>query len=57
MKRQDRLGQLYEAIAASDPELARIVAAAHVANSEHWLRADLARIETADGASEPLEGG
>src|SRR5215472_13025540 len=40
--------RIYEAIAARDPELARIVAAAHVANSEHWLRADLARIETAD---------
>jgi DNA-binding FadR family transcriptional regulator len=37
--------RIYEAIAARDPELARTVAAAHVANSEHWLRADLARIE------------
>lgn len=35
--------RIYEAIAARDPELARTVAAAHVANSEHWLRADLAR--------------
>ena len=30
--------RIYEAIAARDPELARTVAAAHVANSEHWLR-------------------
>src|SRR5262252_9555937 len=37
--------RIYEAIVARDPELARIVAAAHVANSEHWLRADLGRIE------------
>jgi len=37
--------RIHEAIAARDPELARTVAAAHVANSEHWLRADLARLE------------
>ena len=49
--------RIYEAIAARDPELARIVAAAHVANSEHWLRADLARIEAADTASELPGGG
>jgi DNA-binding FadR family transcriptional regulator len=42
--------RIYEAIVAGDPELARIVAGAHVANSEHWLRADLARIET-DGSA------
>src|SRR2546428_548497 len=35
------------AIDAHDPELARTVAAAHVANSEHWLRVDLAAIEAA----------
>jgi GntR family transcriptional repressor for pyruvate dehydrogenase complex len=35
--------RIYEAIAARDPELARTVAAAHVANSEHWLRTDLAK--------------
>jgi len=40
--------RIYQAIVARDPELARIVAAAHVANSEHWLRADLARIDAAD---------
>lgn len=33
--------RIYEAVIARDPELARTVAAAHVANSEHWLRADL----------------
>src|SRR5262249_51611862 len=44
--------RIYEAIAARDPELARIVAGAHVATGEHWLRADLARIEAADTASE-----
>ena len=44
--------RIYEAIVGRDPELARIVAAAHVANSEHWLRADLARIEADDTASE-----
>jgi GntR family transcriptional repressor for pyruvate dehydrogenase complex len=38
--------RIYEAIAARDPELARIVAASHVANSEHWLRGDLARLES-----------
>lgn len=43
--------RIYEAIVARDPELARIVAAAHVANSEHWLRADLGRIEPAGIAS------
>lgn len=37
--------RILEAIAARDPELARTLAAAHVANSEHWLRADLARLE------------
>ena len=37
--------RIHEAIAARDPELARTLAAAHVANSEHWLRADLARLE------------
>jgi GntR family transcriptional repressor for pyruvate dehydrogenase complex len=31
--------RILEALVARDPELARIVAAAHVANSEHWLRA------------------
>jgi DNA-binding FadR family transcriptional regulator len=35
--------RIYEALAARDPELARTVAAAHVANSEHWLRTDLAK--------------
>jgi GntR family transcriptional regulator, transcriptional repressor for pyruvate dehydrogenase complex len=39
--------RIYEAIDAHDPELARTVAAAHVANSEHWLRVDLAAIEAA----------
>src|SRR5438034_10499499 len=39
--------RIYEAILARDPELARTVAAAHVANSEHWLRADLAQLEAA----------
>ena len=43
--------RIYEAIVARDPELARIVSAAHVANSEHWLRADLARIEAADSSA------
>lgn len=33
--------RIYEAVVAGDPELARTVAAAHVANSEHWLRTDL----------------
>jgi GntR family transcriptional regulator, transcriptional repressor for pyruvate dehydrogenase complex len=47
--------RIYEAIAARDPELARIVAAAHVANSEHWLRADLARVEAASAASRPTK--
>ena len=41
--------RIYEAVLARDPELARTVAAAHVANSEHWLRADLARLEAAGG--------
>jgi len=49
--------RIYEAITARDPELARIVAAAHVANSEHWLRADLARIEADDAASGPPTDG
>ena len=43
--------RIYEAIVARDPELARIVAAAHVANSEHWLRADHGRIEPAGNTS------
>ena len=34
--------RIYEAVVAGDPELARILAGAHVANSEHWLRTDLA---------------
>lgn len=34
--------RIYEAVVAGDVELARIVAGAHVANSEHWLRTDLA---------------
>jgi GntR family transcriptional repressor for pyruvate dehydrogenase complex len=33
--------RILEALVARDPELARTVAAAHVANSEHWLRAAL----------------
>jgi GntR family transcriptional repressor for pyruvate dehydrogenase complex len=51
--------RIYEAIAARDPELARIVAAAHVANSEHWLRADLAQLEAAGAraGSGPPAGG
>jgi len=48
--------RIYEAIAARDPELARTVAAAHVANSEHWLRADLARLEAAASASALARG-
>jgi len=48
--------RIYEAIAARDPELAKIVAAAHVANSEHWLRADLARLEVPDAAQGPPGG-
>jgi len=35
--------RIYEAIASRDTELVRTMAAAHVANSERWLRADLAR--------------
>lgn len=34
--------RIYEAVMALDPELARTLAAAHVASSEHWLRFDLA---------------
>jgi hypothetical protein len=43
------------ATAEGERRLARIVAGAHVANSEHWLRADLARIET-DGAAPGAPG-
>ena len=34
--------RIYEAIMASDPELARAAATAHIASSERWLRAQLA---------------
>lgn len=49
--------RIYEAIVARDPELARIVSAAHVANSEHWLRADLERIEANDSGARLPEVG
>lgn len=35
--------RIYEAVAARDVELVRTLAAAHVANSEHFLRTDLRR--------------
>lgn len=41
--------RIYEAVAACDPELARTVAAAHVANSEHWFRTDLQEMGEKDG--------
>jgi GntR family transcriptional regulator, transcriptional repressor for pyruvate dehydrogenase complex len=34
--------RIYEAIMASDPELARAAATAHIASSERWLRGQLA---------------
>lgn len=33
--------RIYEAVAARDPELARTMAATHVATGEHWLRSTL----------------
>lgn len=33
--------RIHEAVMARDPELARTVAATHVANTEHWLRREL----------------
>ena len=47
--------RIYEAIVARDPELARTVAAAHIANSEHWLRSDLAPIASAELEPQPVE--
>ena len=43
--------RILEAVVAADPELARTVAAAHVANSEHWLRTDLQRAAAAPEAA------
>jgi GntR family transcriptional regulator, transcriptional repressor for pyruvate dehydrogenase complex len=39
--------QIYEAIMAGDPDLARAAAAAHIASSERWLKGQLATVRSA----------